>query len=187
MLAFHRHGRLAHILLIVLLVVALGVAFLAGARTYRALLLLQSAQSSGMAETSSIRAWMTLSYVASSYGVATNELRRELNLTPDISDNATLWAIAEAESLQPFAYLSDVQGAIARISARSPPEAAPANEPGGWLDRLSNTFLSAILVYGYPALGLTMWPDDAVGRHRSAGPDRSLDHCCRVTCRTWQT
>lgn len=156
MLAFHRHSRLAHILLIVLLVVALGIAFLAGVRTYRALLLLDSAQSSGMAETSLIRAWMTLSYVASSYGVATNELRRELNLALDIPDNATLWAIAEAKSLRPFTYLGQVQGAIARISARSPPEAAPADEPDGWLDRLSDTFLSAILVYGYPALGLTM-------------------------------
>ncbi len=139
-----------------LLAAALAITSLAGMRAYRTLLLLNSAQGSGMVETSSIRAWMTLSYVASIYGVTTNQLRRELNLAPNMPDDATLWAIAEEKSHAPFAYLSDVQNAIARISARSPLESAPADEPGGWLDRLSDSFLSAILIYGYPALGLTM-------------------------------
>jgi hypothetical protein len=66
--------------LIIVLIMALSLTFLFGIRSYRTLVLLQSAQQLGVVETSSIRAWMTLQYVAATYDVDEDVLVTQLQL-----------------------------------------------------------------------------------------------------------
>jgi hypothetical protein len=70
------------------MVMALSLSALFGLRTYRTLVLLQSAQQLGMVETSSIRAWMTLQYVAATYKVDEDALVTRLQLPAGIDRTA---------------------------------------------------------------------------------------------------
>jgi hypothetical protein len=76
--------------LIIVLVMALSLTFLFGIRSYRTLVLLQSAQQLGVVETSSIRAWMTLKYVAATYDVDEDVLVTQLQLPTGIDRQVTL-------------------------------------------------------------------------------------------------
>jgi membrane protein DedA with SNARE-associated domain len=132
---------------------ALGAAIF-GLRTYRSFLLLRSAYELGAPDVGSVRPWMTLDYVARAYHVPETELVNRLGLTPDTNPATTLISLAQKQDLSPFAYLRQVQEAISELRPiTSPPGGNDAvSEPGGFGDEI----LAALLVYGYPVLGLTL-------------------------------
>lgn len=124
-----------------------------GVRSYGSFLLLRSASDLGMTEVSSIRAWMTLRYVATTYRVSETQLIMRLGLPANTPPDTSLKSQAERLGLSPFNYVQQVQRTIAdAASGNAPPE---ASAPSGWFEHLRDDMLSALLVYGYPILGLT--------------------------------
>ena len=126
-----------------------------GLRTYRSYLLLQSAYEVGMPQSSSVRGWMTLRYVGATYRVPEAVLINRLGLAVDTPPDVSLKSLAEKKKLSSFHYVQRVQQIIA--------DAAPANSAADtdagsttWLGWLEDRFLSALLVYGYPILGLIL-------------------------------
>jgi membrane protein DedA with SNARE-associated domain len=127
-----------------------------GIRTYGSLLLLHSAQETGVPAVSNVRGWMTLRHVATTYEVRIDALISQLNLAPSTDSNLTVRRIAENAGLNRFTYVQQVQQAIAELKAKDNPI---AEEPGssGWFGFDSDDILSALLIYGYPALALTLF------------------------------
>ncbi|HSP49707.1 MAG TPA: DedA family protein [Pseudolabrys sp.] len=140
-------GRRGHILVAVIALSALASIFF-GLRSYSSYLLLRSAYEAGRPQVSSLRAWMTLDHVAATYRVPLNELLPRLGLPPDISRDESLKAIADQRGVSRFDFVRQVQ----RVLGQS----APAPESGQSTGGLSDRILSALLVYGYPALALTL-------------------------------
>ncbi len=95
---------------------------------------------------------MTLSYVAGAHQIDVSALINALGLAPDTDANATLRAIAEHAGLSPFQYVERVQRAVAALVGNG--AANGATESSGWLAQFGDEVLSAMLVYGYPILGL---------------------------------
>jgi len=118
-------------------------------RSYGSYLLLRSAYEVGRPQVSSLRAWMTLDHVAASYRVPLSELLPRLGLPPDTSRNESLKTIADKREVPRFDFVRDVQRALGQSA---PLPATDAQSSGGLTDRI----LSALLVYGYPALALTL-------------------------------
>ncbi|MCZ7562836.1 MAG: DedA family protein [Burkholderiales bacterium] len=125
-----------------------------GVRSYRTFQLLQSAYAVGLPDASTIRPWMTLRYVADAYRVPLPALRGRLGAPEDAAPDATLKSLAEDADTALLAYVQRVQRAVAEAA---PPQAAPpaAASPSG-LSATSEALVSALLVYGYPALALTL-------------------------------
>ena len=147
------------------------------ARTYGSFLLLRSAYDVVMREISSVRAWMTLRYVATTYRVAERILITRLGLPPDTWPSITLKSLAERVSLSPFQYVQQVQRTIAYVAADiAPPE---ARTPSGWLERFRDEMLSALLVYSYPILGVTCFLVQWAFRCQPACRRRLLARCRR--------
>jgi membrane protein DedA with SNARE-associated domain len=131
---------------------ALAVAIF-GLRTYRSFLLLRSAYELGAPDVSSVRAWMTLQYVAATYQVPETALMQRLKLSSTIDRKTTLRSIAQERDLSPFLYIQKVQQSISELRRVAPPLAVgTARIP----ETLEDEFLAALLVYGYPVLGLTL-------------------------------
>ena len=120
-----------------------------GLRSYNSFLLLRSAYEAGRPQVSSLRAWMTLDHVATSYRVPLNELLPRLGLPDDTRRDESLKSIADRRGVARFDFTRDVQRALGQSA---PPPASDSQSSGGLTDRI----LSALLVYGYPALGLTL-------------------------------
>ena len=141
-------------LLIVLAVVAALAAIFFGLRSYHTLLLLRSAYAAGAPDASSLRPWMTLDYVSRTYGAPEAALRNRLGLPPGIGSTTSLRSLADQEAQPPLQYVQRVQRAIAEVA----PARATGAEPDTtkWLGAGGDEILSALLVYGYPALGLTL-------------------------------
>jgi membrane-associated protein len=141
------------VLLALFALAALAVAIF-GLRTYRSFLLLRSAYELGAPDVSSVRPWMTLEYIARTHHVSDTALAERLGLAPDTDPTTTLISLAQRQALSPFEYLRQVQEAISELRlAASPPRGNDAiSEPGGFGDKI----LAALLVYGYPVLGLTL-------------------------------
>ena len=96
---------------------------------------------------------MTLRYVAGTYQISETGLVERLGLSSNVDRNTTLRSIAEARGLSPFQYVQQVQEAISDLRRGSPfPTAKTLNSPVTLEDEL----LAALLVYGYPVLGLTL-------------------------------
>lgn len=125
------------------------------ARTYGSLLLLRSAYEVGSPSVSSVRGWMTLGYVSATYDVPADALIARLKLPPSTSVNTTLRAIAERAGVDRFEYVQRVQRAIAEIGPSA--NAGGEKPPNGWFGLDPNAILSAILVYGYPALAAILF------------------------------
>ena len=89
-----------------------------GLRTYRSFLLLRSAYELAAPAVSSVRAWMTLQYVARTYQVPESALIQRLGLSSGIDRNTTLKSIAQGKDISPFQYIQQVQEAIAELRAR---------------------------------------------------------------------
>ncbi|MBI2714739.1 MAG: DedA family protein [Rhizobiales bacterium] len=121
-----------------------------GLRSYGSYLLLRSAYDVGRPQVSSLRAWMTLDHVAASYRVPLTELLPRLGLPGDTHRDETLKTIADRRGVSRFEFTRDVQRALGQSAP--PPTAADSQSSGGLTDRI----LSALLVYGYPALALTL-------------------------------
>ena len=132
---------------------ALAVAIF-GLRTYRSFLLLRSAYELGAPDVGSVRPWMTLDYIARTHHVSETALAERLGLAPDTDSTTTLISLARKQGLSPFEYLRQVQEAISELRPiTSPPGGSDTvSEPGGFGDEI----LAALLVYGYPVLGLTL-------------------------------
>lgn len=125
-----------------------------GLRTYRSYLLFQSAYAQGAPKLSSLRGWMTLRYVAANYGVPADSLVARLNLALPVSLDASLKSLAEQHGLSPFEYVKRVQRAVAESAVRED-VAVVRTEP--WFGIDTDAVLSALLVYGYPMLGLILF------------------------------
>jgi membrane-associated protein len=141
------------VLLALFALAALAVAIF-GLRTYRSFLLLRSAYELGAPDVSSVRPWMTLDYVAQTYRVPGMALAEHLGLPPDIDPKTTLKSLSERQGLSPFQYIQQVQKAISELRSTSSPQGGKetVSEPG----TLGEELLAALLVYGYPVLGLTL-------------------------------
>lgn len=125
-----------------------------GMRTIGSFRLLRSACEAGAPATSSVRAWMTLAYVTSSYHVDAAGLIGGLGLPRGADPNLTIKAAAEKTGASPYQYIQRVQRLIA--AQQSNGTTSGANEGESWLRALSDQVLSALLVYGYPSLGLSV-------------------------------
>jgi membrane-associated protein len=139
--------------LVVLLVVAALAALRFGNRTYRSYLLLRSAYELGEPDVSSVRAWMTFRYVAATYRVSEADLIERLGLPSQIDPQTTLRSVAERRGLTPFAYVRQIQESISDLHSLS---AVPSKEAENSKGAAGEQSLSALLIYGYPALGLTL-------------------------------
>ena len=71
---------LKRLVLVCVLMLATAAAIFFGGRSYRTLVLLNAAQDTGMVETSSIRAWMTVDYLVATYAVPGEEFRARLGV-----------------------------------------------------------------------------------------------------------
>jgi membrane protein DedA with SNARE-associated domain len=136
-----------------LLLAALAAAIFAF-RTYRSFLLLHSAYELGAPDLSSVRPWMTVDYVARTYGVPQPALAERLGYSPDVDPKTSLISLARRQGLSPFEHLQKVQEAISELRpVTSPADASgTVTEPEGF----SGDMLAALLAYGYPVLGLTL-------------------------------
>lgn len=137
----------------VLIAAALATAFFA-LRTYGSFRLLRSAQQAGAPMTSSIRGWMTLGYAAVAYRTSAPVLIQHLGLAPDTAPDTSLKSLAEQTGLSPSLFVQRVQRAIAEIAPTATAEHKA--ETSGWLGTIGDAALTALLVYGYPVLGLTL-------------------------------
>lgn len=147
--------RLLRWVLMALSVIVMVPTAMFGFRTYHSLLLLHSAYRLGVPAVSSIRAWMTLRYVAGKYEQAPETvLIRRLGLPPDTPPDTSLRLLAERAEVPPLQYVQRVQQTVADAASMVVPE--PAGATTSWLGAIRDEFLAAMLAYGYPVLGLTL-------------------------------
>lgn len=123
-------------------------------RSYGSFLLLRSAYEAGAPQTSSIRPWMTLAYIARAYHVPASALMAGLGLPSDTDPNTSLRSAAKQAGLSPFRYVERVQRAVSALAGNGAANAT--TETSGWLATLGDQVLSDLLVYGYPVLGLIL-------------------------------
>jgi membrane-associated protein len=91
---------------------------------------------------------MTLDHVATSYRVPLNDLLPRLGLPPDTNRDESLKSIANKRGVPRFDFTREVQRAL----GQSAPIPESTQSSGGLSDRI----LSALLIYGYPALAATL-------------------------------
>jgi membrane-associated protein len=139
-------------LLVAVIVMSVAVSIFFGLRSYGSFLLLRSAYEVGRPQVSSLRAWMTLDHVAATYRVPTDALLARLGMPADTDRKDTLKGIADRRGISRFEFVREVQRAIGDTSAAAPPPTSGDSQGSGLTDRI----LSALLVYGYPALAATL-------------------------------
>ena len=133
------------------LLVALAASVFYGLRTYRTFLLLESAQSLAAPETSTIRGWMTLDYLATTYRVDPAALRQALGIAAETGGTVTIREVAAGREVPVLDMVTDVQRVVAALGERD--VSVPATEqPDGWFDSLSESVMTGVLVYGSPVL-----------------------------------
>lgn len=125
-----------------------------GLRSYGSFLLLRSAYEAGRPQASSLRAWMTLDHVAATYRVPATELLPRLGLPPETNRTDSLRSIADRRGVTRFEFLREVQRALGQSAP--PPEDGATKSQTGFLAGLTDSVLSAVLAYGYPALAGTL-------------------------------
>ncbi|MBI4499426.1 MAG: hypothetical protein HY689_16180 [Chloroflexi bacterium] len=101
--------------LIAAIVVAALAGVMFGVRTYRSFLLLRSAQELGASDLGAIRPWMTLRYVATTYGVPQEALTERLGLPEQTDSDTSLYTLARQQGRSPLEYTQEVQRAIVAI------------------------------------------------------------------------
>ena len=146
------HARRAALVLTVLAALS-SVWF--GMRTYNSFVLLRSAYHVGMPQSSSVRGWMTIRYVATIYRVPESVLIAHLGLPPDISSDTSLKSLAEREHISAFKYVQRVQQSLAEIASIAP--SSDEGTPSGRWNQFIDNVLSALLRFGYPALALILF------------------------------
>src|SRR4029079_13781165 len=100
------------------------------------------------------RAWMTLGYVATTYQTSNAVLIERLGLAPGTDPNTSLKSLADQAGLSPSVYAQRVQRAIADIAPNV--RSVHTKETSGWFGAIGEEGLTALLVYGYPVLGLIL-------------------------------
>jgi membrane protein DedA with SNARE-associated domain len=148
-----KSSRARRIAAIVFLIAVLPTMFFA-LRSYGSFRLLRSAYEAGAPMTSSVRVWMTLKYVAATYRAPEPALIAQLELPPQTDPDTSLRTLADRAGVPPSAYTQRVQRVIAALS----PDVRSDRSSGdsGWFGTIGDQVLTAVLVYGYPALGLTL-------------------------------
>lgn len=141
-------------LVVALLIITTLSSVLLGYRTYHSFQFLQSAYELGAPKTSAIRGWMTLKYLSAMYGIPETALSEGLGLPPGRDPNTSLKSLADEAGVSPPQYVRRVQ----RVIAEHTPPAGPDrdNAGSGWVAAIADGALTALLVYGYPVLGLTL-------------------------------
>jgi membrane protein DedA with SNARE-associated domain len=137
------------ILLAVVIVASLVVTVLYGLRSYRTFVLLESAQMIDAPETSSVRGWMTLDYLANAYAIDLARLKDVLGVPEGTAGGTTIRTLAQQRGLSVFDMVAEVQKAIASLLERSVRD-VPPQEESGWFDSLNQDVMSGVLIYGYP-------------------------------------
>jgi len=125
-----------------------------GRHTLATFHLLRSAYEAGAPDTSSIRPWMTLTYVADAYHVSVPGLLGILALPPVTNPDTNLRSAAQQSGVSPLQYVERVQRAVASLGSNEAANAAGVSS--GWLAELNDQMLSALLIYGYPILALIL-------------------------------
>jgi membrane protein DedA with SNARE-associated domain len=148
------HSRRARRIAAAIFAVGVLASALFGMRTYGSYLFLRSAQEAGAPATSSIRPWMTLDYVSATFHVPGSVLLSGLALPSATDTHASLKSLAEGRGASPLDFVRRVQKTVARAISRasSATETNGPERPG----TLGDESLSAVLRYGYYALGLTV-------------------------------
>jgi len=146
-------NRTRKIAIIVLLVSALPTVFFA-LRSYGSFRLLRSAYEAGAPMTSNIRGWMTLEYVAATYRLSEAALLMGLGLPTQIDPTTSLKTLADHAGVSPAAFTQRVQKLVATLSPKAQSDSSDGSS--SWLGALGEQMLTALLVYGYPVLGLTL-------------------------------
>jgi len=143
-----------HRILLALFVVVTIPTVLFGLRAYHSLSLLRSAHELGAPDVSSVRPWMTLRYVAGAYRAPEAALIAQLRLAPGTHPDTELKSLAEREGVPKVEFVQRVQKALVAVA---PALVVPREgKSTGWLGEIGEEFLAALLLYGYPALGLTL-------------------------------
>jgi membrane-associated protein len=148
-----RSRRTRRIALTIAVVAALS-SVLFGLRSVGSFRLLRSAYEAGAPVTSSLRPWMTLDYVSAAYHVPEAELLERLALAPTTDPNTSLSTLAKRKGVSRLDYVQRVQRVVARALPGGP--AVGASSGSSWLGAIGDEVLAAVLIYGYPALGLTI-------------------------------
>ncbi|MBI3041797.1 MAG: DedA family protein [Betaproteobacteria bacterium] len=125
-----------------------------GLRAYHSLLVLRSAHELGAPVVSSVRAWMTIRYVAGAYRAPEAALIAQLQLAPGTDPDTELKTLAEREGVPKVEFVQRVQQALVAVAPAL--SASLEGKTTGWLGEIGEEFLSALLLYGYPALALTL-------------------------------
>jgi membrane protein DedA with SNARE-associated domain len=99
---------------------------------------------------------MTLRYVAITYNVPEEALVARLGLPAEVDPGTSLRSLATRQGRDPLGYVQEVQRAIAELR-RTTPSLSTGDVPVSWLSALGDELVAAVLVYGYPALGLTLF------------------------------
>ncbi len=134
------------------------------ARTYQ---VLAHSQSLGAPEIANLRGWMTVTYVADTFGVPRTEILVALGLPEDTDAALSLRELAVRSGAEAVVFIQRVQVIIAERLNREAPATTPATD--GWFDRVTEQSLTAFLVYGYPALVIVLFLG-ALGLPLPAGP-----------------
>lgn len=145
--------RVRRVATVVVLIALVPTVFF-GLRCYGSFHLLRSAYEAGAPMTSSIRAWMTLKYVSATYHVPDAALVEQLGFPSGTDPNTSLKTLAEQAGVSPSVYTQRVQRVIAALVPNIRGDRTNANP--SWFGNVGDEVLTALLVYGYPALGLTL-------------------------------
>ena len=139
---------------VVVFVISTLPTLLFGLRTNTSFLLLRSAYEAGAPSTSSIRPWMTLAYVAATYRTPNSVLMDHLALPQATNPATSLKTLAQQAGVSAYIYTQRVQRVVADIAPGV--RSGDSQEKSGWVGTIGEQMLTALLVYGYPALGLTL-------------------------------
>lgn len=148
------HSRRARRIAVAVCVASALVSVLFTLRSVHSFRLLRSAYDAGAPATSSIRPWMTLDFVAVTYHASDAVLLERLGLKADTDPRQTLRELAQRERQPTIEYMQRVQRAVAAIVPAARTDDAERESNG--LGKIADEFLAAVLIYGYPALGLTI-------------------------------
>jgi membrane-associated protein len=148
-----RSSRVRRIAVVVFVAAAL-LTVLFGFRTYHSFLLLRSAYAAGAPMTSSVRPWMTLSYVAATYRTPEATLIERLGLPGGTDPKTSVKSLAERAGMSPLDYTQRVQRAISNVAPDV--SSVRSGEHSGWVGAVGAAALTALLTYGYPVLGLML-------------------------------
>lgn len=141
--------RAGNIIAVVLLLAGLVGTYQFFWRSLGSFVTLRSAYELGVPSASTIRAWMTLDYVAGAYDVPVDTLIAGLDLPADTSSDTPLFKIARERDIPRIEMVRETQVVIASDGGTSSDSELDSSTT-------HDTFLAALLAYSYPALGLIL-------------------------------